>query len=425
MKGKPAIVSRQEKNKTTKQQVNNEDKKKKKNALGDVATAIAVFALGILAPWAFNGSYTYLLLQQPDLVNRILGLGLFLRPAKDWTDPRQVLIVGTMGSGTTQVAADLSKLGEELEICHENADATAYFCRDGTVSWFHGWRFLQQQPADGLEAAIEQQCKTYTPNMGMHPSFFWEYTAPTLPCAFQNRFFPAASWETCGMAGACRAWLRRESGCALSKTCVTPFSIVLHQVRHPIRTVESLVAKFCHRGRTIDEQFAKFPAAWFGRPSPQFTDQNSLSSCLWTAGWYVVDYHNAMLRARKEGLIHRTYRIEDTSPCHVAEMAGFWNTGDADEVDEGTDKSAVWPSNRQRVNHTCQDQRNHASMTSTSYRVNRGRVSLGPANFTYDAVLRVLWDELVVLRNGLGYATPKAAAVNANGARKRASDGDL
>ena len=73
------------------------------------------------------------------------------RPAVHLTDPRQVLIVGTISSGTSQVANDLkNKLG--LEIGHENAVASWSFVRDGTVSWFHGIRYI---PRPGIDNNAE------------------------------------------------------------------------------------------------------------------------------------------------------------------------------------------------------------------------------------------------------------------------------
>lgn len=197
----------------------------------------------------------------------------------------------------------------------------------------------------------------------------------------------------------------------------------------------------------MDEEFAKFPVAWFGRHP--YKDQDSLSSCLWTAGWYVIDYHNVMLQAKKADLIHNTYRIEDTSPCQVAEMAGFWKDAvdavvdpddefiiNIDEFEDGNidGNNTIWPPIRQRVKQTCRrrqdDQGNkkqphHEPMTSTSYRVNRGRVALGPSNFTDD--LRVLWDELAALTQELGYATSTTDDDNDDhhGAKSRANDGDL
>jgi hypothetical protein len=58
---------------------------------------------------------------------------LSLRPAVRLTDERQVLILGSMGSGTQQVSEALRKL-LKVEISHEFSNAESYFARDGTVS---------------------------------------------------------------------------------------------------------------------------------------------------------------------------------------------------------------------------------------------------------------------------------------------------
>jgi hypothetical protein len=401
---------------------------------------LGVFALGILIPWGFRRGSTYFLLQRPDRLSSIFWFLPPFRPAVHWTDARQVLLIGTMGGGTSQVAVDLQKSPLQLEVCHETANAGRYFCRDGTVSWFHGIRFVPRPSSrEDLQAAIERQCSTYTPNMGMHPDLFWDTsnittTSAASSCTFWHKlFFPSASWDPCGMAEACRDWLQHEWGCALSSSnCVTPFSVVLHQVRHPLRAVESLVAKFCqNRSNRMHPEFVKFQEAWFGRRRQQQEDpvlqeqdhdrsdgdDNTISSCLLTAGWYVVDYHKTMLQAKEAGLIHQSYRIEDTSPCQVAHMAGFWNnpaqqntnTKDLNSIEEDvivdedeTTRTTLWLPTRQRVEQACRIMKHQAPMTSTTYKVNRGRVSLTAANFSATN-LRNLWDELVVLAETLGY----------------------
>ena len=59
-----------------------------------------------------------------------------------------------MSSGTTQMAHGLtSKLG--LEIGHENSETKWSFVRDGTVSWFHGIRFLPRPGIDDTSASVD------------------------------------------------------------------------------------------------------------------------------------------------------------------------------------------------------------------------------------------------------------------------------
>eukprot|EP00977_Amphora_coffeiformis_P002572 scaffold482_cov266-Amphora_coffeaeformis.AAC.35 len=330
-------------------------------------------------------------------------LGQHWRPAVAWTDARQVLIVGTLAGGTSQVTAAL-QMGLGLEVVHESLDADRQLTRDGTVSWFHGIRFVDR-PFDELAAEeawrLDLQCGGgYTPGTGMHPENFWDTTTTTstttttqnessttslLMCkspfkSLYRMFFPASYWTECGMEQACRRGITQEWGCALRDDCATPFHTTLHQVRHPIKTVASLMAKYCNNNSTIPvvhPAFAKFPQAWFGRNFSSNSDPST--QCLLTAGWYVVNYHNAVLRSK----LATTYRIEDSSPCRVAVLAGFDTTG-------GLLQKAC------RETHPT----NHRPMTSTVHKRNRGRVSLTAANFTHAPDL---WEELAALTRKLGY----------------------
>ena len=91
--------------------------------------------------------------------------GLLGRPALGVHDPRQLLIVGTMGSGTTQKAAELSALG--LEFGHEMSDSRERQVRDGTVSWAHGLRFLRRNlnEAEMEEFCSKPRTNTWLPTM--------------------------------------------------------------------------------------------------------------------------------------------------------------------------------------------------------------------------------------------------------------------
>ena len=73
--------------------------------------------------------------------------GWVSRPALPIDGARALLVIGTMGSGTTQRAHELRSLG--LEVGHEASDSREVRCRDATVSWAHGMRFL----GEGLTAA--------------------------------------------------------------------------------------------------------------------------------------------------------------------------------------------------------------------------------------------------------------------------------
>eukprot|EP00535_Pseudo-nitzschia_heimii_P006283 CAMPEP_0197195038 /NCGR_PEP_ID=MMETSP1423-20130617/30336_1 /TAXON_ID=476441 /ORGANISM="Pseudo-nitzschia heimii, Strain UNC1101" /LENGTH=185 /DNA_ID=CAMNT_0042648573 /DNA_START=176 /DNA_END=730 /DNA_ORIENTATION=+ len=131
-----------------------------KDRIADLKPFIVITLLVVL-PHVFYTCYLYVCLQRPELlawaVSSLTACGLdrlglplpipILRPAFRSVDARQVLVVGTMSSGTTQVAHELrSKI--DLEIGHENSETLWSFVRDGTVSWFHGIRFL---PRPGID----------------------------------------------------------------------------------------------------------------------------------------------------------------------------------------------------------------------------------------------------------------------------------
>jgi len=247
----------------------------------------------VCIPYAVYLGYLMLFLQYP-----LPGM----RPAVRTNDTRQLLVVGSMSTGTTQVAKDLKQqLG--LEIGHEHADATWSFVRDGTVSWFHGIRFFSQPVT---HSALHALCTDFTPQMGFHPKMF-----RSSKCSDRDR------WSLC-WARECIKVVSHEWGCAPS--CPTPFARTLHQVRHPLRTMESLTTKFCIGGVNgkVQPDFVKFANALFDNVR-NYTEL----SCVEASGYFVVDYTTAMLEARQRGLIDDWFKIEEASPCSVAKQAGF------------------------------------------------------------------------------------------------------
>ena len=78
------------------------------------------------------------------------------RGPKPLSAQRQLLVVGTMGSGTTATASKLSALG--IEIGHEASDTRVKRARDGTVSWAHGLRYLDLS-ADRRASTLARLCK--------------------------------------------------------------------------------------------------------------------------------------------------------------------------------------------------------------------------------------------------------------------------
>ena len=70
--------------------------------------------------------------------------GLTGRPALSAGAKRQLLIVGTMGSGTTQMSTLLSRLG--LEIHHEGSDPSTTECRGHHEAQTHACTSAQPEP---------------------------------------------------------------------------------------------------------------------------------------------------------------------------------------------------------------------------------------------------------------------------------------
>lgn len=322
----------------------------------------------VVVPYGVYVGYHFLLLQRPDIVTKAT-MGLYTpRPPVRTQDPRQVLIVGTMSSGTSQTAADLKKkLG--LEIGHENSDSAWNFVRDGTVSWFHGIRFLPApDTAEQTVRSLALLCTNFTDSMGFHPRMYRD----TGKCSSRQK------WSKC-WTRECAAILSQEWGCAFrakkeqhemdtlptQRQCETPYARVLHQVRHPVHAIESLVTKFCQGGidGTVHPSFIKFASALF--PKQDF----ETLSCIEAASVYTVEYNRAIIGAGD--LVHAYYRVEDVSPCNVAKMAGF------------LDSHPVYQPNKEKVAGAC-DAPDHVAnmkMRSTVNRVNEGQLSLSTNDF--------------------------------------------
>ena len=212
----------------------------------------------------------------------------FLRSPVATDSARQLLIVGTQSSGTTGTADGLQRLG--LEVSHESSDATWSFARDGTVSWLHGLRFLRR-PSDVDEhaASIRALCATFRPSMGFHPAMF---RVPRRGCSYRSK------WDGCWRAE-CIDIVAAEWGCALAEggaRCETPFAASLLQVRHPLRTIESLAVKFCP---SLDDAAHPHLSAFLRAILPEAGWPAGAGSCLETMGWFWARYNAAMLDAHE------------------------------------------------------------------------------------------------------------------------------
>lgn len=346
---------------------------------------MVVITAVFLLPYTLYNSYLYLFLQRPDLISFVSMGTIIPRPAVSFTDPRQVLIVGTISSGTSQVSADLKgKLG--LEIGHENSETSWSFVRDGTVSWFHGIRYLPRPGIDTddmgtahgeslFRSVTEELCQELMPNMGFHPFMFRNGN-----CSLRQK------WDNCWKQE-CKNIIEQEWGCGLRSRqknsadgdggvkvgCETPYRKSLLQVRHPMRTVESLVTKFCIGGveGKVQPAFLTFTSALF--PQHNFRDM----SCIEVAGYYVVEYNNAILSANERGYLDARYQVEEATPCVVARLAGFM------------DGDVVYDMNSEHILNVCGDGDStaHLPLTSNVNRYNKDLLSLD-------------WDDLLGGRHG-------------------------
>ena len=164
----------------------------------------------------------------------------------------EVAVLGSMGSGTVATSRRLRALG--LDVTHETTAGA-----DGVVSWLHALLYLP--PLAGN--ATDPLCAGSLRN-AWHPQLVFAETrracgeerAATVRGGAGRR--AAACWRD-----ACPRRAPRWRGCAAASACPVRFAakpVVL--VRHPLRTVESLVAGFC-RGD------ARFAADSAGEPPNQ------------------------------------------------------------------------------------------------------------------------------------------------------------
>ena len=318
----------------------------------------------ILIPYALYLSYYYFQLQHPEYLSKATAGVINLRPAVGVTDLRQLLIVGSPSTGTVQMHTTLRNQ-LRLEIGHETTDTAWNWVRDGTVSWFHGIRFL----TDPTHKDKERMAKSFSAicdagedhmNMGFHPA---AYREPVNKCSYREK------WSDCWVKE-CYLTLIKEWGCATdvegSPECEIPFATTLHQVRNPMRSLESLVVKFCVGGLqgSVADSFLIYASALF--PSHNFYED----SCIEATGHFLVEYQTAMIEARKRGEIAGFYRIEDVSACDVADMAGL--------LDSNT---TIYAPNYNKISHIC-DENNTESparkvVEQTENKVNTGIVKLG------------------------------------------------
>jgi len=175
-----------------------------------------------------------------------------------------------------------------------------------------------------------------------------------------------------------------SSTTTLSSSCTTPYHKTLLQVRHLLRTVESLVTKFCIGGLDgkVQPSFLVFATAWF----PTHHDFSRFS-CIEVAGYYVYEYNLAMMKAKqKDGTIDAVYQIETASPCEVVELAGFVDdeTAAAPPKHDSNHQTTILDGHHQRsagrLSSICRNDdtitKLHSPMASTENKFNQGQLSM-------------------------------------------------
>jgi hypothetical protein len=322
----------------------------------------------VVIPYLLYHLIYFVTLKHPEWVSSATLGFIQLRAPLAWHEARQVLIIGPEIAQNRNVATGLAqKATLHVEVALEAMDASNYFCRDGTVSWFQIMRFLEpwEQPPplnhqEGEESSWSNDTEVLPVSKYQELQFqSWNRlcmnrTDPIVTL-FHPKFHRETScstrevWSSC-WAKECLSAVSSMWGCAWksqngptqpsdgesSSSCLPPFERVLHLTRHPLRTIETLNATYCETP-TDSHAFLELATSWFplqlppphqlGQPRSKtdpvlLLDWTQLS-CLESMAMYVLQFHSTMLRAQDAGLVHGRISMESTSPCQVAQRAGF------------------------------------------------------------------------------------------------------
>mmetsp|Transcript_24027 Transcript_24027/g.43437 ORF Transcript_24027/g.43437 Transcript_24027/m.43437 type:complete len:387 (-) Transcript_24027:303-1463(-) len=333
--------------------------------------------LGI--PYAIYCSYFFLLLQKPHWISNDL-----LRPAVSMADERQVLIVGTMSSGTTQITHELHDI-LNLEVGHEDSDTNWKFVRDGSISWFHGIRFFpafsehrRKVPVKLCRVAnqfITSLNHPYAANPGL-------FTPPQYEVSHLHPNFSKYWFKECVRI----MWT--EYGCASRGDCPTPFRKTLIQTRKPTKIVESLVAKYCKQDGS-DTIMGMPPTSLIEFLDALFPEHNFASlenTCTSIMANYVLLYYNMLLDAYDRGDVDGMYHIEDVTLCDVAQFSGLLNKTDT-----------VFGPNYEFVSELCNGDNAPGLIGQHRNVINQGRVKI------FDLQDKDLEKRMLKLHKRMGY----------------------
>jgi hypothetical protein len=265
---------------------------------------LIVVAPYILIPYVLYITFYFLALKHPELV-RYATFGLLApRPSVAQSDERQVLILGSMGSGTQEVATSLVQI-MGLEVGHELTNAEENFCRDGTVSNLLAWRYYVANDPARLGPVIRVLCIDHGKGSGhaFHPS---KYLNSSCPSSYRG-------WTQCH-TNDCLTFVKTELSCGLQDSCMPNFRHVLHQVKHPLVALRDLKSKVCPgKAETVHPSFRQMAGVFF---------DDSLT-CLEGLARYIIELNRALLQARDQGHIDAMFHYEDATLCGVVKLAGF------------------------------------------------------------------------------------------------------
>lgn len=332
-------------------------------------------------PYMLYLGWRWIVLQHPFLPG--------MRPAVGMNDPRQVLIIGTMSSGTSSMAKGLRE-DVGIEVGHEDSDTLWTFVRDGTVSWFHGIRYWRHPHNKSDSHTISDLCRVAwrlrfsNSNYGFGPTLFG---TPEYNCSVVHPKFKGCFHHACVTA------LTREYGCALASNpingggCHPPFQTTLLQTREPWKIVQSLVAKYCLE----DDKIAAKPpkTLWLLLQAMGLVINED---CVEQMILYVTGFYNTILDHYPDIVV---YPVERTTPCQVAILAGLGNIS-----------TTVYSPNHDLVRDVCQREETDEGPIETPRKnlINRGRISLQDVlpHTTPEVV-----NDLKALYQRLGYQYPE------------------
>ena len=129
------------------------------------------------------------------------------RSALPLDGPRQLLVIGTLGGGTTATAHELASLG--LQVKHESSGPLANKCRDGTVSWAHSVRYIEISKSEEREAMISRLCSKARHHAWSAMMFDGGSFGAGFECTAHSN--DDTWWDEC-WAAECRRVASRETG---------------------------------------------------------------------------------------------------------------------------------------------------------------------------------------------------------------------